>query len=295
MNMQTEKYIEFKREREMSEIITDTFNFIRHNYKSLSQVVYKIVGPVLLLAIVAFVGYLYLVQQDFERILESITSNNLNFSNTFIGGFLVFFLISLLFYGVFYATINFSIESYIENEGKIDSEEVSKNVRENWGKFFGLAFLAAMLVFLGFMFFFIPGIYFFVPMSLIFPIMTFEKFGINDTLSYSFSLIKRNWWSSFITLLLIGVIYYLGSSIFQIPAFIYSLIRTLVGTGEISNDAGFFEVFDIPYLILTVIGAIGRFVLYIIMIIAGTFIYFNLDEKQNRTGTYESIDNLGEQ
>jgi len=43
-----------------------------------------------------------------------------------------------------------------------------------------------------------------------------------------------------------------------------------------------------------VIGTVAQFLLNLIGIIAGAFIYFNLNEKKNFTGTYERIANLGE-
>lgn len=287
--------IEFKRERELGQIINDTFAFVRYTYKSLFQVVFKIVGPVLLITLLAFLSYLYVLDSGSLKLADIMTNTNPlsilegQFSGMFLMSLNVLFIISLLFYAVFYAAINYSIASYIENEGKIAVEEVAHKVKQNIGKFLGLAVLASLIVGVGLFLCLIPGIYLYVPMSLVFPIMVFHDFGIGHSITYSFKLIKNNWWMSFLTFLIMGLVYYIISSVFQAPAFIYTFVKTLISA---STD-GFSGAFNWIYIILLLIGALGRFVLYGFMIISGTLIYFNLNEKRNQTGAYETIENLG--
>ena len=40
-----DNYINFRRHRELGEVITDTFKFIRENYKLLFKLIFKIAGP----------------------------------------------------------------------------------------------------------------------------------------------------------------------------------------------------------------------------------------------------------
>ncbi len=297
--LQTER-INFKQERSLGDILTDTFKFIRHNYKPLGQVILKVVGPVLLLALVAFLGYYYLTMGKMRNLFDMLptggNSSSVFFDNyfnlSFFAGAFAFILISILFYAVFYAAINFSVLSYIENDGKIEVKEVAKNVRKTWGNFFGLMFLAGFITFIGLFFCFIPGIYLFVPMSLVFSIMAFYKMGVGESFAYSFKLIRHNWWSSFFTLFVMGIIYYLASAIFQFPATIYSLVETMTSMKDKSAlDMSYLN--EWPYIVLSLIGALGRFLMYVLLIISATFLFFSLDEKQNQTGAFEAIENLG--
>jgi hypothetical protein len=65
-------------------------------------------------------------------------------------------------------------------------------------------------------------------------------------------------------------------------------------SGEIDAE-GMMDIFKDPiYILLNVISTLAQFLLNLISIIAGVFIYFNLNEKKNFTGTYERIDSLGE-
>ena len=51
---------------------------------------------------------------------------------------------------------------------------------------------------------------------------------------------------------------------------------------------------DPVFLFLNMISTLAQFLLNLISVIAAAFIYFNLNEKKNFTGTYERIENLGE-
>ncbi len=298
---QNSKLINFKRERDLGEVLSDTFKFIRLNYKILLQVFTRVVGPVLLLAVLTFVGYNFLiVKQGFS--MTSIVENSrqvaeeLNhFGSTFFITFFLFLMTSLLFYAVFYAAFNYSVKSYIENDGQIDVHEVSSLVRQHWGSFLGLAFIGGLFVFIGLFFCFIPGIYLSVPMSLIFSIAVFDELDTGGSIAHSFKLIRGNWWMSFFTFFIMGIIYYLASSVFQMPATIYVIVKGFTGAGSNTMaDIDWNNAYDLVYIALLVVATIGRFLLYSIMIITSIFVYFSLNEKLNQTGAYETINKLGD-
>lgn len=299
--MENTKLIDFKRERELGEVLSDTFNFIRYNYKILSKVLIKLVGPVLIVLLLALAGYTFLVMGQGKNIFTLI-ENQGQIENEFehfgfmvLVGALFFIVATVLYYSVLYATINFSIKSYIENNGEIKIDEVSANVRQTWGGFLGLSFLAGLILFVGTMLCFIPGIYLFVPMSLVFSIKAFHNLSTGDSISYSFKLIKSNWWISFFTLFIIGIIFYLMSAIFNLPAIIYSLVKTMTVSKSITQGGSGnpFEIFDWIYILLSLIAGLARFILYSLVVISSVFIYFNLNEKKNQTGAFETIDSLG--
>jgi hypothetical protein len=53
------------------------------------------------------------------------------------------------------------------------------------------------------------------------------------------------------------------------------------------------EMFDWGYIVLSLIGVIAQYVFYSLIVIGTTFIYFNINEKKNSTGTFEQIEALG--
>ena len=87
------------------------------------------------------------------------------------------------------------------------------------------------------------------------------------------------------------LVYFIGL-IFQIPLFIYLFIKmiSVAQEGSVANPGVFF---DWIYIALSLIASIAQYLLYSILMIATAFIYYNLDEKMNFTGSHETIANLG--
>lgn len=52
-------------------------------------------------------------------------------------------------------------------------------------------------------------------------------------------------------------------------------------------------MFDWIYIALNTIAIVAQYILHTIIVICGVFIYFNLNEKKNFTGTLETIDAIG--
>ncbi|TQD39437.1 hypothetical protein [Haloflavibacter putidus] len=296
---QTNKKIRFKRERELGEVLGDTFGFIRENYKSLLKTLFTYVGPAYLVLIFAMGFYVFTTAksgQDFLSVLDTSAASSGNasgfFSSVLIG--IIFLLFSAWVYNaMLFGTINLIIKSYINNDGKIDKTEVGNSLNKQWPQFLGLGFLVSIFIFFGLTLFIIPGIFIAVPLALVYSIKIFKNYSIGESISYSFSLVKNNWWISFLTLVVMMLLYYLINIIFQVPAIIYSFIKvfTLAKEGSMA-DTSF--MFDWVYLSLSVLSSAAQYIVYIIVVISTVFIYFNLDEKKNATGTYEDISKIGE-
>jgi len=139
----------------------------------------------------------------------------------------------------------------------------------------------------------LPGIYLIVPLSVIFPIIVFQEKSFSDAFTESFKLIKQNWWITFATLIVITLLIWLISSLFQLPIVIMSAIETFTsieetGTPTTSNLAG-----NWLYMTFYVLASLAQYILGIVTLISMVFIYFNLNEYHNKTGTLEDIDRIG--
>ncbi|WP_121665769.1 hypothetical protein [Mesonia aquimarina] len=295
--MNNSTYINFKKERELGEIISDTFAFIKQNYKVLFEVFLKVLWPVLLVMLLAITYYTYVSLNISENIMVGANSNMIleSFSDFYSGifvGFVVLILASWFYYSLMYGAYQHAIESYIKNEGTINIDEVLQGVKQNWASFLGLSFLSWLLILIGFFICILPGIYVSVPFSMLFSILVFNKLGVSESISYSFSLIKGNWWTTFFTFFVISLIYGLIGFVFDLPAVIYSLFK-----GFVAGDSGTLAdpdfMFDWIYLTLNILGSLAKYLLYPIVIIGTIFMFFNLNEKKNQTGTYETIESLG--
>lgn len=291
--MEKTAFIEFKKTRDLGAIITDAFKFIRENWKGYFGTVLRIAGPAFIIFIVAMGLYM----RSLGGMMGGFASNNPSIGTTF--GFEVFgyiviaMLAGLTFYVLMQMSSLYFIKSYIQNNGIVKREEIISNVKENFWKFLGYDFLMLIMVMIGMFLCIAPGVYLAVVFSLGTSILVFEGKSVGETISYCFTLIKDHWWETFGVVLVVGLLVGLLAQIFGVPALIYQFVK--MGTIASGNDpAAVFEIFSDPiYLILTVVSYAGQFILSSITLITSVFIYYDLNEQKNLTGTFEKIDNLG--
>lgn len=285
-------YIEFKKQRELGEILSDTFAFFRNEFKPFFNTFFKIVGPFLAVMVVSLVLYLYFAGNTFNLLLLDSSMDVANFTTIALLG-LVYILSIVAVYTMSQSTVLHYIKSYSNGKGNTDFETIRKEVYDTFWSFIGLGIMVGLSCLVGFMLCIIPGIYLYVPLSLAFCILVFNRMNASDAYSYSFNLVKDEWWMTFATIFIIGIIIGIATYVFAIPTAIYQWIKMGIFSGEIDAE-GVMDIFKDPiYILLNVIGTVAQFLLNLISIIAGAFIYFNLNEKKNFTGTYERIENLG--
>ncbi|MBT2161707.1 hypothetical protein [Zobellia barbeyronii] len=283
------QFIEFKKQREMSQILSDTFGFLRNEFKSFFGVFFKIIAPYLAVMLISYGFYMFQIG-DMMNLTMTGSTSIINGFATFIV-VLVFIIATVTTYVMSQATTLFYIKSYIKHNGNIDFIEIKQNVYGSFWKFIGLGFLVAICVGCGFLFCIIPGIYLYVPLVLSFSILAFDGKSVSDAFSASFSLVKEYWWITFASLFVVGIIVMVSSYAFALPATIYTYAKMGILSGEI--DAENFTVADPISIVLGIISTLAQFLLNIISVVASVLIYFDLNEKKNFTGTYERIKNLG--
>lgn len=286
-----EQYIEFKKQRELGEILSDAFGFIRQQFKPFFGTFLKIVGPYLLVMIISSSFYFYAIGGVFR--LEVQTSNEV-FNPLLLFVALSIFMASVIVcYVMAQATVLYYIRSYANNKGSIDFEEIKKDVYANFWRFLGLGILVVISLIAGFMLCFIPGIYLYPPLMLSFSILVFDHKSVTDAFSYSFTLIRDNWWATFATLFVVGLIVGIVGYVFNIPAVIYLWIKMGVFSGAMDAESMGGDFVDPVYILLNLLSLLMQLMLNLISVTAAAMVYFHLNEKKNFTGTYERIENLG--
>ena len=287
-----DKYIEFKKKRELGDILTDIFAFLRPNYKTLFSVLFKTTGIVFIILLLS-VGYYTHVSSN---ILDpfSFTDNSEIFnSGSIIISALIMLSSVLLFYGLVFGTVLHYIKVYTENQGIIDQKKIIDGVKKDLGSIIGLTIISSIIIGFGLLLCIIPGIYLYVPLSLIFPILVFRKSTIFETIRESFELIKNEWLITFATLFVVGLISYFISMVFSIPAIIYTFIKafTVASEGTLADPS---SMFDWVFIVLNTIASVIQYIIiYLLTSISSAFIYFNLNERKHHSGAIEQIDSLG--
>ena len=282
--------IEFKKQRELGDIITDTFKFIRQNFKPLFKAIFRITGPVFVILLFA-IGYYSYLGMDILQNPFFDDSAEVDFEMYFISLFILFSSL-LAFYVLLYGTVLNYIKSYINNSGIVDQTEIFQGVKNDFGSMLALLLLVGIITVFGLLLCLLPGIYVWVPLSLAPAMLVFARTSIMDSISYSFSLVKDNWWSTFFTLFVLTLLVYIIGLIFQFPMMIYMFIKafTMSQEGSAANPA---DLIDWVYVFFNVISSLFQYLLSVIMVVASAFLYYHLDERKNATGSYERISNLG--
>lgn len=296
-------YIEFKKQRQLGDIISDTFNFIRNELKPFFRTVLQIVGPYLIVFLIAISLYGYASYSTFGQFISEFSyttdvgMNNFTGVNIalFIAGIILLIFSVIAIYTLSHAATLYYIESYADNEGKVDYEVVKDKSKNKFWSFIGLGILVGLMVGFGFVLCIVPGIYVYVPLSLTYAIMVFRNTSVDDAISASFKLVKNEWWITFATLLVIGILVGIAGSAFGVPAAIYQWVKMgiIPGAMDLNEPA---EIFVDPiYWMLNLLSYAFQYLLNFVTIIASAFIYFNLNERKNFTGTFETINNIGTQ
>lgn len=294
-NTSQPKFI-FKKEREFGEIISDSFTFFTQNYKKILNVFLKFVGPFILLSIIANTYYQYKTGDIFNDF--GVIANDPEFlASAFSDNILVFLfliVVSIATYIFIYGTSLHIIKSYIKNNGEILEQDISQGLRNDFWKILGYFLLAGIVTSFGIIICFLPGIYLYVVLTPGVALLVMEKESVTDAFSKCFKLIKDNWWITFATFLVFGILISILGLVFQLPALIYTMIESFTAIEKSSDPSALSDIYqNWVYLLFTAIGSLGQLFLSIFTVIMIALVYFNLNEKQRFTGTYEQIDQIG--
>lgn len=293
--MTTKKLIEFKKEREIGEMLADSFTFLRRNLSGLWN---AFVRNSLVWFIIFLVGsgfYMYNVGDLFENLAfidnpENVAKVFKTFGKTFIYS-TIFMVLSLLFFASFSTVIFSYIKNYISTEGNIDQSEIKNTYNKHFTTVVLASFIWGILGFVGFILCILPGIYIATVLSLISAIIVFEDKSLGDAFNYCFSLIKENWWMTFLALVVFYIIISVVKSIFQLPAMIYSMLE-IFSQSFSAPGTELAMMTDWVYISLSMFATLCGELMNVFIIIAIGLIYFNLNEKKNLTGTLEELDRL---
>lgn len=285
------QFIEFKKRRELGEILSDSFGFIRHEFKPFFKLILQVCGPYLILFLLSLSFYLYASGGIFDfQVGQTDIPENLGLLFLSLGLFIITGIVTYVYAN---STAIHYIKSYINNQGKVNENEVKQHVKQTFWGFTGLSVLKWGTLIVSIMLCLLPVLYFMVPMFVVFCIYIFEEKDVTDAYSYSYTLIKEDFWPTWASIIVLGLIISVAGYAFGLPAGIYSMIKMGIFSGEIDPATMQESFIDPIYIILNIISYLFKFILNLILTVGAVLIYFNLNEKKNFTGTLERIDAIG--
>lgn len=277
--------IELAKTRDFGEVISDSFTFIRQNFKPLFKIVFTFCG----LFILATAATYTLQQLKVLDLQKRIFENKYQTFDTMADRFGIEYLLSMLFILISYALMSTTVISYMalyKQKGNIPP-----TTEEVWGyvKYYFLRVLLGIIVLsplllIATVLCLVPGIYVYPIFGLIFPIMVVENGSFGYAFNRSFKLINDNWWSTFGALFVMLLIMYVAYMVFSIPTIIVSVISVLTH-GQVSSS----PVFTV---IASVLQQLAQ-VLYVLPLVTLVMCYFNLTEIKEGSGLIDRINHFG--
>lgn len=282
--------IELARVRDFGEIISDTFGFIRQNFKPLLKYFFIFCG----FFIIATATITIVLQVKSFSIFENVQADSFNDQGVFSGvlslvwAYLLLALIMVLEYVAITVTVLCFITLYRQKQNNIPTvEEMWGYIKYYYLRILGCTILLYILLIVGFVFCLIPGIYLLPIFALIPPIMIMENTSFGYAFNKSFQLIKDNWWVTFGAIVVIYIMLYMANLIVAIPS-------GILGAGSvflhIKNHGA---ALSLPIAIITSIMQSVMSVFRILMIVGISLCYFNLTETKEGTGLMDRINQFG--
>lgn len=274
-----ENQLEFRKKREIGDIFTDSFKFLKLEIKPIARLVGIYALPFIILY-----GVVQVYMQ--KTILGNIDLSDMQNLMENLGPlYLNFFLFSL--FGVFVqalmiATFYTYIEAYVKKgKGNFELSDITPHLFNNGLLAIGASLVIFFMVIIGLIMCVIPGIYFANILSPAIIIILFERKGIAAALTRSAFLVNLQWWNTLLINIVGFIIVRIISSLFAIPSMLAGFSFSL--TNHATNPLNYPDW----YWVLSGISSIVSSVFYIIPYTFIAFQYFNLDEMTKTEGLSE--------
>lgn len=284
--MKNNTFIEFEKERDFSDVLNATFEFIRQEFLPLLKVlaIYTSVPTIILGIIQSFY-----VKGNINSILSSIVNKqSVNDSEiiTWLPWLMLASAISYIF--ILGITLEYMNQYHQKGRGQFTPQEIWNGFLQNLGSIIGLNFISGLALILAMVMLIIPGIWLSMVIMLMCPILVFEKASIGQSWSRAFFLIKSNWWKTFGIIIVISIIQSILSSILSIPAMIYGIILGIKGL-----DGSIQEIGNNPVVIsFSIVSSLVTAWLNVLTILACGFHYFSLREKKENNSLLRRIEKI---
>lgn len=276
--------IQLRKLRDFGENFSDTFQFIRQEFKPLMTSFILVAGVFMLInAIVAgmFQG------EAWGSLISAITKGVYEQDNNMKSFFTPTYFLLIALTVLTLASMRTVVSVYLHH---YDQYGTSPTIQEVWSGFikklvpiFIFSIIQSVLIIIGFLFCFVPGIYFFTVLMPYSFIMISENGSVGYTFSRCFDLIKENFWIS------LGI-YVVSYLIFSVSSSIVGFVVSLIVGG-----ASYLTTKEINTTLPVVAAVLNlvQYLFYIIFFISAGLHYYNLVEIKDGTGLARRLESLG--
>ncbi len=277
--------IQLKKIRDLSDNLSDSFQFIRQEFKPLVKS-FLIISGVFLIANSILTG---LFQKDTFGFLEALDKGGVYDNPRFIDSFFTptYFLVIGFSYLSLLA-MRVALASYMKLYHASTSSPAIEEVWKCFIRFFPKVLLYSipefLLIIIGLIFCLLPGIYLLVVLTPFQFILVFEGTNFNETFKRCYAIIKNNFWISLGIYLIAYIIYSFASGIIGLVVSILAGVVSYLTTKEMSTT------FSVSISILNFIG----YAFYLVFLVAAFLNYTSIAESNDASGFTERLSHLGE-
>lgn len=277
--------VQLRKIRDLSDNLSDTFQFIRQEFKPLVKSFILIAGAFLLANAIMSGIYQKTAFGFLDTLKSGGTGNETQmFNSIFSPGYFITIGLTWLSMLSMNVVVACYMKIYQEKNESPSSEEVWNYFICYFPKVILFSIPQIILVIIGLVFCIFPGIYLafvFVPFQFI---IVLEDADFGTAMSRCFEIIKRNFWMSVGIYIVAYLIYTFSSSIIGfVVAAIVGVISYLT-TKQVSTTVG---------IVMSVISIIG-YAFYLVFLVSAFLNYCSLTESHDGTGLAARLETLGE-
>lgn len=307
--------IEFYRMRTFTDMLSDTFLFVRQNFKRLFKGLFFICSPALLLSMIA--GFFFWDGYTSLLIWEMENPQTIGDPVSMIAGmiflYLCVFIASTLIMDVTYSYIKL----YRENkEREITVSMLWQECKKYFWKLLGAQFVVGLiilaiiilfifltmfvsngndmlmffLIFIMLIIFGIAGIFLFVRFVFFPFFIVVGDSSLMDSFSGSYNFTRGIYWKTLGFLFVIGVTVSFASGIFLIPGYVMMFVTLITGMAHGPADISFLALLGNALLS---IGMACGYIFYSLLFVGQSILYFSEIEKEQGVVANREIDEIG--
>ena len=271
--------IQLRKIRDFGENFSDTFQFIRQEFKPLITSFILIAGIFILAT--AILGGLF--QKQMFGFLDQIKSGGSaiqqNVSSILTPGYFGFIIVTLLSMAAMQTAIIVYMKHYDEHGETPTVQQVWSGFAKYFLKVFLFSLAQLLLLIVSFLLCILPVFY---AATVLMP-LPFIVVNENRSFSRCLDLIKDNFWISFATYLVAYIIYSFSSSIVGVIIAAVVGLVSYFSKNELSSTAA----------IVTSVLSVVQYVFYIVFFVSAGLHYYNLVEIKDGTGLERRLEDLG--
>ncbi|MBO6524996.1 MAG: hypothetical protein JJ971_14275 [Balneolaceae bacterium] len=263
--------------RDVGDILTDTFQYVRIHYKTLGKGLVFFVFPLYLIQAFLMQGY---SDQIFSTLFEPDA-----IFDFFGWRYFTSIAISLLAYGVLSVVALKHLDLTDQGIDPQPNDLISDSVPLIF-RFIGLYILLFLILIASAFFFFFPAVFFGIRLSLAPAALIFENRGVGDAISRSWELTQGYWWATFVLFFIMYIIVIFTTYVFILPATILSIF--LMDSGAASEANNYSTLFTVFTSFSAAFGSLFTAILHISFALQ----FYNLVERKEGGSLRSRIESL---